>query len=56
MLVCDIYNKSSRTKVCVQVRKRWGNVHVCLCVWCGSLRQHSKKYGSWSLTGWPPLA
>jgi len=30
-------------------------VHVCPCAWCGSLRQHSKKCGSWSLTGWPPL-
>ena len=39
----------------VREKKRWRYVHVCPCVWCGSLLQHSKKCGSWSLTGWPPL-
>jgi len=22
----------------LSVRKRWGDVHVCSCVWCGFLR------------------
>jgi len=32
-----------------------GDFHVCPYVWCDSLRWHSKKCGSWSLTGWPAL-
>ena len=24
-------------------RKRWGDVHVCPCVWCGSLREKSRN-------------
>jgi len=38
MLVCDVDNKSRSAKVCVWVRKRWGDVHVCPCVWCIFLR------------------
>jgi len=33
-----MYNKSSLAKVRALVRKRWDDFHVCLCVWCGSLR------------------
>jgi len=52
--VC-IYNKSTWAKVCVWVRKGWGDVQVCPCVSRDSLRKHGKKYGSWSLTGWTSL-
>jgi len=47
--------KHIHTRAYLQVRKRWDDVHVCPCVCCSSLRFHSEKCGSWSLTGWPPL-
>jgi len=35
--------------------EKMGWYSLPICLWCGSLQWHSKKCGSWSLTGWPPL-
>jgi len=36
---------------CARTHIREKEMGWCSCVWCGSLRQHNKKCGSWSLTG-----